>query len=121
MCRCATSAQTLVDETLAYRPLGRLPLVNVASRAYLDTFGMPHSLADLAGHHLVNYQPNPSGAPAAFEYLEGQTTRMLPMRHRITVTTARPNAPPAARASASCRCRVDHAPGRVARPDLSPW
>jgi DNA-binding transcriptional LysR family regulator len=85
---CVVRAGPVVDETLACRPLGRLPLVNVASRAYLDTFGMPRSLADLAGHHLVNYQPNPSGAPAAFEYMEGQTTRMLPMRHRITVNNS---------------------------------
>lgn len=36
----------------------------------------------------MNYQPNPSGQPTAFVYLEGQATRVLPMRHRITVNNS---------------------------------
>ena len=85
---CVVRAGPVVDDTLVSRPLGYLPLLNVASRAYLDTFGTPRSVDDLAGHYLVNYQPNPSGAPAAFEYLDGQGTHMLPMRHRITVNNS---------------------------------
>jgi len=85
---CVVRVGPVIDDALVCRPLGRLPLVNVASRAYLDTFGVPLDLADLAGHYLVNYQPNPSDLAAAFEYLEGTATRMQSMQHRITVNNS---------------------------------
>lgn len=85
---CVVRAGTVADESLACRPLGNLPLVNVASRGYLDAFGVPGRLADLAGHYLVNYQPNPSDQPAGFEYLDGEAARTLAMRHRITVNNS---------------------------------
>jgi DNA-binding transcriptional LysR family regulator len=80
-------AGAVVDESLAYRPLPSFALRNVASLAYVEKHGMPRTIADLAAHWLVNYQPNPAAVPAAFEYadpLSGQTLH-VPMRHRVTV------------------------------------
>lgn len=85
---CVVRAGPVVGETLVYRPLGSLALVNVASPAYLERFGVPHTLADLGEHFLVNYQPNPSATPAAFECLEGQVSRLVPMQHRVTVNNS---------------------------------
>jgi DNA-binding transcriptional LysR family regulator len=85
---CVVRAGPPVDEALVCRPLGNVPLVNVASRSYLDVHGEPRDLADLAAHYLVNYQPNPSDAPAGFEYVHDNTAQLLAMRHRITVNNS---------------------------------
>lgn len=80
-------AGPVVDESLASRSLPALELRNVASQAYIAAHGMPRAIADLARHWLVNYQPNPAGLPAAFEYYDAlaQQTLRLPMRHKVTV------------------------------------
>ena len=85
---CVVRVGSVVDDTLVCRPLGRLPLVNVVSPGYIDTYGMPHSLADLETHYLVNYAPNPSHKSVGFEYLDGKVTRVMAMPHRITVNNS---------------------------------
>ncbi|NYE59684.1 DNA-binding transcriptional LysR family regulator [Duganella sp. 1224] len=80
-------AGEIVDQTLAYRPLLTLDLLNVASPAYVRQHGQPREPGELAAHWLINYQPNPTSPPSAFEYLDaasGQAHR-VPMRHKITV------------------------------------
>src|SRR5262249_14021051 len=61
---CVIRVGAVVDESLAARTLGTLPLVNVVSRAYVEAHGEPRSVDDLAAHWLVDYQPNPSDDPA---------------------------------------------------------
>lgn len=85
---CVIRAGAVVDESLVCRPLGALPLINVASRGYIDLHGLPATLADLNAHYLVNYQPNPSDQAAGFEYVEDGAVRLLPMRHRVTVNNS---------------------------------
>jgi DNA-binding transcriptional LysR family regulator len=87
---CVIRVGAVVDESLAARPLGTLPLLNVVSRAYVERHGAPHGLADLPAHWLVNYQPNPSDEVAAFEYLDAASgkTRIVPMRHLVTVNNS---------------------------------
>jgi DNA-binding transcriptional LysR family regulator len=85
---CVVRAGPVRDDTLVCRPLGALPLLNVASRGYIDTHGEPRQLDELAAHYLVNYAPNPSDQPAGFEYLEGRAMRTLSMRHRISVNNS---------------------------------
>ena len=87
---CVVRVGAIVDESLAARPLGALALLNVVSRAYAETHGTPRTLDDLAAHWLVDYQPNPSDDPAAFEYLEAASGRSirLPMRHLVTVSNS---------------------------------
>lgn len=83
-------AGAVVDESLVYRPLLTLPLMNVASPGYIAAHGMPTELADLTRHWLINYQPNPAALPATFEYADpasGQTAH-ADMRHKITVNNS---------------------------------
>lgn len=93
---CVVRVGHVVDESLACRPLGQLPLINVASRDYVEKHGMPEHPSDLAAHWLVNYQPNPSDPPSSFEYCEDRVTRSVPMAHRVTVNNS-------AAYSAACR------------------
>jgi DNA-binding transcriptional LysR family regulator len=85
---CVVRGGPVIDELLACRPLGALPLINVASPGYLAIHGTPASLDDLGGHYLVNYAPNPADQPAGFAYLDGGQERVLPMAHRITVNNS---------------------------------
>lgn len=87
---CVVRAGSVVDESLACRPLGALPLVNVASTAYVREHGMPQSLEDLHKHWLVGYQPNPSEHFAGFEYLDERSGRKLelPMQSWVTVNNS---------------------------------
>jgi DNA-binding transcriptional LysR family regulator len=80
-------AGAVVDESLAVRRLPALDLLNVASVTYVEEHGTPRTIADLAQHWLINYQPNPAGLPAAFEYYDAlaQQTLRMPMRHKVTV------------------------------------
>ena len=80
----------IVDESLPSRSLPALELLNVASPLYISKYGMPHSIAGLTDHWLINYQPNAASLPAAFEYvdaLSGQS-RLVPMRHMVTVNNS---------------------------------
>jgi len=110
---CVVRAGSVVDETLACRPLGRLPLVNVASREYVQAHGTPESLADLDDHWLVNYMPNPSSTPVGFEYWDGVKVVSATMKHRMTVNNS-------AAYSAACRAGfgVAQIPMATATPDL---
>jgi DNA-binding transcriptional LysR family regulator len=87
---CVIRAGAVVDESLAARPLGTLPLINVVSRGYIERHGEPRSLAELPAHWLVNYQPNPTDDLAAFEYQDAASGRTLrvAMRHLVTVNNS---------------------------------
>ena len=87
---CVIRAGAVGDESLACRPLGSMPLVNVVSMEYLQTYGEPRALEDLPSHWMVNYQSNPSDVPAAFEYLDPESKMNLrvPMRHLVTVNNS---------------------------------
>jgi DNA-binding transcriptional LysR family regulator len=83
-------AGAVVDESLVSRPLMTLELLNVAAPAYVAAHGLPTTLDELAQHWLVNYQPNPAGQPAAFEYHDAAGSRdvFVPMRHKVTVNNS---------------------------------
>lgn len=85
---CVVRVGSVVDESLACRRLGQLPLLNVVSRGYREMHGAPETVSDLCGHWLVNYQPNPSDMPASFEYWDGHVTVSVPMAHRVTVNNS---------------------------------
>ena len=83
---CVLRVGALVDSDLVARPLGRLPMRNVASPAYLAAHGTPRSLADLARHHVVHYMPSLNAQSAAWDYVDADgQLRSLPMRARVTV------------------------------------
>jgi DNA-binding transcriptional LysR family regulator len=73
---------------LISRKIGVLPLINLASPAYLERYGLPQTLADLKGHYLVHYG-HPIGSRAAgFEYPSGNGYETLAMNGRISVNNS---------------------------------
>ncbi len=72
---CVLRIGALGDSDLIARPLGRLPMLNVASPAYLEKHGTPHSLTDLASHRLVHYTPRLTSQGAAWEYFNSAENR----------------------------------------------
>jgi DNA-binding transcriptional LysR family regulator len=93
---CVVRVGAATDASLVCRPLGVLPLVNVASPAYIEAYGMPDTPMALASHYLVNYAPNPSDPAAKFEYMDCAVKRTVSVPHRVTVNNS-----PAC--SAACR------------------
>ena len=76
----------LADSELVARPLGVLPMRNVASPAYLRAHGTPRTLADLARHRVVHYMPSLNAQGAAWDYVDDQgQRRSLPMPAHVTV------------------------------------
>lgn len=65
---CVLRVGSLREPGLVARRLGTLPMVNVASLAYLRRYGTPRSIADLTHHQLVHYSPQLSRQGASFEY-----------------------------------------------------
>ncbi|WP_429911137.1 LysR family transcriptional regulator [Glycocaulis sp.] len=78
----------LSDSGLIARPLGRLPLLNVASPAYLARFGTPRSPKDLGAHWAVNYASPSTGRVEEWEWVEQGEQRTMPVRSRVTVNGA---------------------------------
>jgi len=87
---CVVRAGPVVDQSLACRPLGALPLMNVAGSGYVAQHGLPTRLEELDAHWLVGYQPNPGDAPLGFEHRDDASGRALevPMRHWVTVNNS---------------------------------
>lgn len=82
---CVVRAGDVRDPSLIARYLGAVPIVNCASPAYLQQFGTPQTLADLARHRLVHYVALLGGRSAGFEYLQDGQLRQLPMNGPVTV------------------------------------
>lgn len=85
---CVLRVGPLASSGLIARRLGELPLLNVASPAYLGAHGTPHMPADLARHLAVNYASPSTGRVEDWEWLEDGAPRSLPMRARVTVNSA---------------------------------
>jgi DNA-binding transcriptional LysR family regulator len=83
---CVLRVGALGDSELVARPLGFLPMRNVASPAYLRAHGVPRTLDDLAGHRVVHYMPSLNAQGAAWEYVDtAGLRRTRPMRAQVTV------------------------------------
>jgi DNA-binding transcriptional LysR family regulator len=67
---CVLRIGALSDTELVARPLGQLPMLNVASPAYLAAHGTPRSLADLATHRIVHYTARLTSHGAGWEYCD---------------------------------------------------
>lgn len=72
---CVLRIGALGASDLVARPLGRLPMLNVASPAYLATHGIPRSLADLASHRIVHYTPRLTAQGAGWDYFDPEDKR----------------------------------------------
>ncbi|MES3023217.1 MAG: LysR family transcriptional regulator [Pseudomonadota bacterium] len=84
---CVLRVGELEDSELVARPLGHLQMSNVASPAYLARHGTPHTLADLAGHRLVNYSSKLTSNDAGWEYFDSAegVYKTLPMPAGVAV------------------------------------
>ena len=85
---CVLRTGPLPDSGLIARTMGALPLINVASPAYLARHGTPRINADLSTHWAVNYASPVTGRVEPWEVMEGPTARFIPIRARVTVNSA---------------------------------
>lgn len=85
---CALRVGPLADSGLIARPIGKLPLINVASPSYLARHGTPRTPDDLATHWAVNYASPSTGRVESWEWLDGDEVQAVPVRGRVTVNSA---------------------------------
>lgn len=78
----------LKDSSLIARPLGQMKQINCVSPVYIQRFGTPTRLEDLARHQLVNYSQQLTTQKAEFEYLDGAVLQRIRMPSQITVNNA---------------------------------
>lgn len=85
---CVVRAGKVTDPGLIARPICDMPMVNCASPDYLARHGTPHSLDDLAHHHLVHYAATLGARSGGFEYTVDDMDCALAMQGPITVNNA---------------------------------
>lgn len=83
---CVVRVGALEPSSLVARPLGHYRQINCASAAYLARYGVPQTLADLAGHRLVHYGSGQGRSEPGFEYQQADGSRaLLPMAGALMV------------------------------------
>jgi DNA-binding transcriptional LysR family regulator len=85
---CVLRAGELTDSSLIGRRVASFEQVTCASPAYLDAFGVPRTLDDLASHRMIGYLSSASGRPYPLEFRDGGETRLVAPETSITVTGA---------------------------------
>lgn len=85
---CVIRVGAVGDSTLIARRLGALRIVNCASPDYLQRYGVPRRLSDLAQHRLVDYVPTLGGRSSGWEYRDGEGYKTLQMPVALTVNNA---------------------------------
>jgi LysR family transcriptional regulator, regulator for bpeEF and oprC len=85
---CVLRVGPLSDSGLIARPIGTLPLINVASPGYLKRHGTPRTPDDLASHWAVNYASPSTGRVEDWEWVENGALRAMSMRGRVTANSA---------------------------------
>lgn len=85
---CVLRVGPLSDSGLIARKIGDLPLINVASPAYLAQHGTPGEPDDLGAHLAVNYASPSSGRVEDWEWIEDGEMRTISVRGRVTVNSA---------------------------------
>lgn len=84
---CVVRIGTLRDSGLIARPLGKLTVINCASPQYLERFGYPERLDDLASHAMVHYALNLGTRPSGFEFATPTGTQWIKTGGSLTVNT----------------------------------
>lgn len=87
---CVVRVGTLIDSSLAVRPLGKLALVNCASPDYVSEHGQPSSIDDLTDYHvMIGYASPTTGRELPWEYLDEQGRHItLDLPSRVLVNNA---------------------------------
>lgn len=84
---CVLRVGAQPDQTVVARRVCSMPMVNCVSPAYLQRYGMPMTLADLAEHQLVHYVRPLGARSAGFEYQQGHKVERVAMAGRVTVNS----------------------------------
>ncbi len=87
---CVLRIGALVDSSLVARPVGKYRVINCVSRAYVQVYGKPKTLADLSRHRLVHYANKFGGPPVGFEYVDPKSgeERTIAMLGLLTVNSS---------------------------------
>ncbi|MFN3580418.1 MAG: LysR family transcriptional regulator [Pseudomonas sp.] len=85
---CVLRVGSLSDSSLIARPIGKLPLINVASPDYLAQHGTPQKPDDLDTHWAVNYASSFTGRIDEWEWIEDGTLQARLLPGRVTVNNA---------------------------------
>jgi DNA-binding transcriptional LysR family regulator len=89
---CAVRVGEPADSGLAMRKLGDLREATVASPAYLERYGAPRSVDDLAGHLMVGFISSRTGEVLPLEFTVDGRTREVVLPSRVTSNNADTNA-----------------------------
>jgi len=98
---CVMRVGALSDSGLVAKRLGFVDMMNCASPRYLEKYGTPRSLADLAQHVIVDYSLTFGNERVivdysltfgnerpSFEYFDGHSYQELEMRSTVTVNSS---------------------------------
>jgi len=85
---CVLRAGVLPDSSLIGRKVAESEQLTLASPAYLDRFGVPSTLDDLAGHRMVAYAASTSGRPYALDFMVEQAVQEHLLPFDVTVRGA---------------------------------
>ncbi|MEB0047863.1 MULTISPECIES: LysR family transcriptional regulator [unclassified Pseudomonas] len=84
---CVVRVGAQPDQSVVARHLCDFAMVNCASPAYLQRFGIPQRLEDLAQHRLVHYVGVLGSRPEGFLYEQQGELHRVPMAGSITVNS----------------------------------
>lgn len=85
---CVVRGGLALDESLVARPLVMMHQVTCASPGYLQRFGVPQTMAELAGHQIVEYVSSTTGKRFGLEFQLGTELREVDLPKRIAVNSA---------------------------------
>ncbi|MFZ6861158.1 LysR family transcriptional regulator [Undibacterium sp. Ji67W] len=85
---CVIRVGVSASSSLIARPLGKFDLINCASPGYFEKFGIPILPNDLNHHWAINYASATTGRIAMWEYKDGDETKNIAMKSRVTVNQA---------------------------------
>ena len=85
---CVLRGGLALDESLVARPLAMMDQVTCASAGYLQRFGVPECLEELAGHQVVEYFSSSSGKRYGLEFQVGDEIRLVDLPKQVAVNSA---------------------------------
>lgn len=82
---CAIRGGMPIDDTLVARKLIETSPITCASPTYLERFGTPKTLDDLAEHHVVNFLSPRTGKISGFQYLVDGEKHWIEGRRKLAL------------------------------------
>ncbi|VVN56986.1 HTH-type transcriptional regulator PgrR [Pseudomonas fluorescens] len=82
---CVVRLGELRDSTLIARKIGSIPMMTCASPKYIEQFGTPNNLEELANHRAVNYFSGPNRKVMEWQFEVEGTITATRMRSAIMV------------------------------------